>query len=91
MVSENVLVVFCCGCRTQIEAGGRSLETIIHTHQVKGLHWLLSSAGKEANWLWKSKLCTADHHVRFDPDKFGWPWVPNKPAGLYQPPLRFSP
>jgi hypothetical protein len=45
--------------------------------RVKGLHWLLSSAGKEANWFWKWKFRTADRHVRFDPDKFGWPWFPD--------------
>jgi hypothetical protein len=42
-----------------------------------GLHWLLSSAGKEGNWFWKWKFRTTDRHVRFDPDKYGWPWVPD--------------
>jgi hypothetical protein len=45
--------------------------------RLKGLHWLLRSAGKEGNWLWKWKFRTSDRHVRFDPDKFGWPWVPD--------------
>jgi len=45
--------------------------------RLKGLHWLLSSAGKEANWLWKWKFRTSDRHVRFNPDKFGWPWFPD--------------
>jgi len=45
--------------------------------RLKGLHWLLSSAGRESNWLWKWKFRTTDRHVRFDPDKFGWPWFPN--------------
>src|SRR5215472_16445068 len=45
--------------------------------RLKGLHWLLSSAGKESNWFWKWKFRTADRHVRFDPDKFGWPWFPD--------------
>ena len=45
--------------------------------RLKGLHWLLSNAGKEANWFWKWKFRTADRHVRFDPDKFGWPWFPD--------------
>jgi hypothetical protein len=45
--------------------------------RLKGLHWLLSSAGKEASWFWKWKFRTADRHVRFDPDKFGWPWFPD--------------
>lgn len=45
--------------------------------RVKGFFWLLNSAGEESNWLWKWKFRTADRHVRFDPDKFGWPWVPH--------------
>jgi hypothetical protein len=45
--------------------------------RLRGLHWLLSSAGKEDNWLWKWKFRTTDRHVRFDPDKFGWPWFPD--------------
>src|SRR5215475_3896524 len=45
--------------------------------RLKGLHWLLSNAGKEGDWLWKWKFRTADRHVRFDPDKFGWPWFPD--------------
>jgi hypothetical protein len=45
--------------------------------RLTGLHWLLSSAGRESNWFWKWKFRTADRHVRFDPDKFGWPWFPD--------------
>jgi hypothetical protein len=45
--------------------------------RLKGIHWLLSNAGKEGNWFWKWKFRTADRHVRFDPDKFGWPWFPD--------------
>jgi hypothetical protein len=44
---------------------------------LKGFSWLLDSAGEESNWLWKWKFRTTDRHVRFDPDKFGWPWVPH--------------
>jgi hypothetical protein len=44
--------------------------------RLKGLDWLLNSRGKESHWLWKWKFRTTDRHVRFDPDKFGWPWVP---------------
>ena len=43
----------------------------------RGLKWLLSSKGREAHWLWKWKFRTTDTHVRFDPDKFGWPWMPD--------------
>ena len=44
--------------------------------RVKGFHWLMNCSGRESNWLWKWKFRTADRHVRFDPDKFGWPWFP---------------
>jgi hypothetical protein len=37
----------------------------------------MDSAGREGNWLWKWKFRTADRHVRFNPEKFGWPWVPD--------------
>lgn len=42
----------------------------------RALHWLLQSRGWESHWLWKWKFRTTDRHVRFDPDKFGWPWTP---------------
>jgi hypothetical protein len=45
--------------------------------QLKGFAWLMDSAGEESHWLWKWKFRTTDRHVRFDPDKFGWPWVPH--------------
>ena len=45
--------------------------------RLKGFHWLMNCSGRESNWLWKWKFRTADRHVRFDPDKFGWPWVPD--------------
>ena len=45
--------------------------------RLKGLHWLLSNAGKEGDWFWRWKFRTSDRHVRFDPDKFGWPWFPD--------------
>lgn len=42
----------------------------------RGIRWLLQSRGWESHWLWKWKFRTTDKHVRFDPDKFGWPWMP---------------
>lgn len=45
--------------------------------RLNGFSWLLQSAGREAHWLWKWKFRTTDQHVRFDPDKFGWPWMPD--------------
>ena len=44
--------------------------------RMQGFHWLMSCAGREGNWLWKWKFRTTDRHVRFDPEKFGWPWFP---------------
>jgi len=44
--------------------------------RLRGFHWLLKFAGKESNLLWKWKFRTSDRHVRFDPDKYGWPWFP---------------
>ena len=45
--------------------------------RAQGGEWLIRSAGKESNWFWNWKFRTADRHVRFDPDKFGWPWLPD--------------
>jgi hypothetical protein len=45
--------------------------------RLKGLHWLMNCVGREGNWFWKWKFRTADRHVRFDPDKYGWPWFPD--------------
>jgi hypothetical protein len=45
--------------------------------RLRGLHWLMRCVGREGNWFWKWKFRTADRHVRFDPDKFGWPWFPD--------------
>jgi hypothetical protein len=38
--------------------------------------WLLDAKGREASWIWKWKFRTTDTRVRFDPEKFGWPWGP---------------
>jgi hypothetical protein len=54
----------------------------------RALNWLLSERGKEAHWLWRWKFKTADRNVRFDPDKYGWPWSPG--AGSWVIPTAFS-
>ena len=41
----------------------------------KAFHWLVEERGREAHWLWRWKFKTVDRNVRFDPDKYGWPWV----------------
>jgi hypothetical protein len=45
--------------------------------RVRAFHWLLISAGKESSWFSRWKFRTTDRHVRFDPDKYGWPWFPD--------------
>jgi hypothetical protein len=45
--------------------------------RLRGFDWLLKFAGRESNWFWKWKFRTTDRHVRFDPDKYGWPWFPD--------------
>jgi hypothetical protein len=37
---------------------------------------LAHSKPQEALWLWRLKFRTTDTHVRFDPGKYGWGWVP---------------
>ena len=39
-------------------------------------HWLMMERGREAHWLWRWKFRIADRGVRFNPDKYGWPWSP---------------
>jgi hypothetical protein len=41
----------------------------------KAAQWLLGSRGRESHWLWRWKFKLVDRQVRFDPDKFGWPWT----------------
>ena len=49
----------------------------------RAVHWLLHSRGWESHWLWKWKFRTTDRHVRFDPDKFGWPWMPETVSWVF--------
>lgn len=39
--------------------------------------WLTSIPGREAHWLWQWKFRLFDRQVRFDPSKYGWPWIPD--------------
>ncbi len=41
----------------------------------RGFSWLERTRGREGHWLWKWKFRLFDRQVRFDPTKFGWPWV----------------
>ena len=54
----------------------------------RSLKWLLTERGKEGHWFWRWKFKTADRNVRFDPDKYGWPWSPG--AGSWVIPTAFS-
>jgi hypothetical protein len=41
----------------------------------QGVSWLLEVRGRESHWLVKWRYRIADRNVRFDPDKYGWPWT----------------
>jgi hypothetical protein len=41
----------------------------------KAFRWLYAERGREGRWFWRWKFKTSDRNVRFDPDKYGWPWV----------------
>ena len=41
-----------------------------------GIRALLDANPQEAHWLYRLRFRTTDTHVRFDPDKYGWGWVP---------------
>jgi hypothetical protein len=49
---------------------------------------LLTEKGNEGHWLWRWKFKTTDRNVRFDPDKYGWPWTPG--AGSWVIPTAFA-
>ena len=54
----------------------------------RALSWLLKERGKEGHWLWRWKFKTVDRNVRFDPDKYGWPWIPGSASWVI--PTAFS-
>lgn len=54
----------------------------------KAFHWLISERGRESHWFWRWKFKIADRNVRFDPDKYGWPWLPG--SGSWVIPTAFS-
>ena len=41
----------------------------------KAFRWLYAERGREGHWFWRWKFKTSDRNVRFNPDKYGWPWV----------------
>ncbi|MBV9084611.1 MAG: hypothetical protein JOZ62_18200 [Acidobacteriaceae bacterium] len=48
-----------------------------HPASRSGLQSLVDAKPQEASCLWRLKFRTMDTHVRFDPAKYGWSWVPN--------------
>jgi hypothetical protein len=70
-----------------------ALSTLIITNNTsqaceRALKWLLAEKGEEGHWLWRWKFKTADRNVRFDPDKYGWPW--SHGAGSWVIPTAFA-
>lgn len=43
----------------------------------RAIGWLCRFRGKEAHRLWRWKFRTRDTQVRFEPEKYGWPWQPS--------------
>jgi hypothetical protein len=43
----------------------------------RGQSWLLKTKGREEDWFWRWIFKLADRTVRFDPDCYGWPWIPS--------------
>ena len=41
----------------------------------RGAAWLLNVRGQESHWLAQWRYRFFDRQVRFDPDKYGWPWT----------------
>jgi hypothetical protein len=54
----------------------------------RGLSWLLKTKGREGDWLWRWKFKLADRAVRFNPDRYGWPWLPGSASWVI--PTAFS-
>jgi len=50
--------------------------------------WLVAERGREGHWFWRWKFKTADRKVRFDPEKYGWPWTPGSASWVI--PTAFS-
>ncbi len=51
--------------------------TAVRSAAARAFEWLSDLRGLESHWLWQWKFRLFDRHVRFDPLKSGWPWVPD--------------
>jgi len=54
----------------------------------RGQSWLLKTKGREGDWFWRWKFKLADRAVRFNPDRYGWPWLPGSASWII--PTAFS-
>jgi hypothetical protein len=54
----------------------------------RAFRWLVAERGREGHWFWRWKFKTADRKVRFDPEKYGWPWTPGSASWVI--PTAFS-
>lgn len=54
----------------------------------RGQSWLLKTKGREGEWFWRWKFKSVDRAVRFDPERYGWPWLPG--SGSWVIPTAFS-
>jgi hypothetical protein len=60
---------------------GLAISTLISLNAMssssdRALNWLVRERGKEGDWFWRWKFKITDREVRFNPDKYGWPWSP---------------
>jgi hypothetical protein len=54
----------------------------------RGQSWLLKTKGREGGWFWRWKFKLVDRAVQFDPDRYGWPWLPSSASWVI--PTAFS-
>jgi hypothetical protein len=54
----------------------------------RGQSWLLNTKGREGGWFWRWKFKLVDRAVQFDPDRYGWPWLPGSASWVI--PTAFS-
>lgn len=69
------------GQRSQCMGAAVIVNTLIELSQSDralrlGIHALLNAKPQETHWLYRLKFHMIDTHVRFDPNKYGWGWVP---------------
>jgi len=48
----------------EMHARQRAVDSLVHTR------------GREGHWLWRWKFKLVDTQAKFDPGKYGWPWLP---------------